>query len=64
MNKPPINAIIVVAGDENPHAMYPGTTWEIVENNIYFITTKELSYDKNGAPNVPYIRPVTWKRIS
>lgn len=61
---PPIGSIIFIENDDHPAEMYPGTTWEPVVNNIYFITTKEPQFDIHGAPKLPYERPGTWRRLT
>ena len=42
-NIPPVGSIVFMKDDINPAESYPGTIWETVENNIYFISSSSVS---------------------
>lgn len=61
-NIPPIGSIIFMENDINPASVYEGTSWELVTNNIYFVTEGQQKYDIHGVPELPYTRPKSWIR--
>lgn len=59
---PPVGSIIFMKADENPAATYPGTAWEQVENNIYFVTQEKQEKVADGW-KCPFEKPTSWVRV-
>ena len=61
-NIPPVGSIVFMKDDINPAESYPGTIWETVENNIYFIS-QEKNEKVNDGCKYPFDKPVSWVRV-
>lgn len=61
---PPVNSIIFTTDDTNPTSTYPGTTWELANNNIYFLTHEEYLKMQKEQSALAVEKPLAWIRVS